>query len=227
MFRSLLGPTVIRKKADSLQCRWLKPLDPAASSQWTWSIDSHWLTVPSEVKRSVFHQSPPMASPTSNHIILPCLCWVGTEAWFPWASLALRTRRVVVGKREKAISLSARSSLSVVLLWSRWRLRSPQDPTDDPCWKNWDPLVSPAGIDYELPLGQQYPSRGMESNLLLLGRWYRWLVPFWVSWHYRVEGREELESRHLFPYGCIQKTCLLFRSLYWKPLDCKRAVTVA
>lgn len=61
------------------------------------------------------------------------------------------------------------------------------------------------------PLGQQYPSRGMDSNLLLLGRRQKTgslLSPADTTG--LREGRE-LESHHLFPYGCIQKTCLLFR----------------
>ena len=197
VFSSPLGPTVIRKQADSLpQCRWAEaPWPQQHLPSGREALTPIGSLSPSEVK-AWFSTSPHqwLVPPPTTSFYLVYAGW-GRRLGSLWALTGTEDKESTSGKREKAISLSARSSLSVVLLWFRWRLRSPQDPTDSTLLGELRfTCFSLQGMTMNSSLGQQYPSRGMECNLLLLGRHqYSLLSP--VDTTGLREGRE-LESHH-------------------------------
>lgn len=193
MFRSLLGPTVIRKKADSLpQCRWAEaPWPQQHLPSGREALTPIGSLSPSEVKAR-FSTSPHqwLVPPPTTSFYLVYAGW-GRRLGSPWALTGTEDKESGGGKREKAISLSARSSLSVVLLWSRWRLRSPQDPTDSTLLEELRSTCFPVqGIDYELPVRPTVSQQGNGEQSAFTGQATEDWFPSESRWHYRVEGRE-------------------------------------
>lgn len=163
MFSSLLGPTVTRKRADSLpQCRWAEaPWPQKHLPSGREALTPIGTLSPSEVKAQFSispHQCRVPPSTTSFHLVNAGWGW---RLGSPWDLTGTEDKESGHGKREKAISLSARSSLSVVLLRSRWRLRSPQDPTDSTLLEELrSACFFLQGIDYKLPIRPTVSQQG-------------------------------------------------------------------
>ena len=215
--------------SDSLpQCRWAEALWPQQHlPNGREALTSIGSLSPNEVKAQ-FSTSPHqwLVLPPTTSFYLVYAGW-GWRLGSLWALTGTEDKKSGGGKREKAISLSTRSSLSVVLLLSRWRLRSPQDPTDSTLLGELRfTCFSLQGIDYELPIRPTVSQQGNGVQSASTGQATEEGFPSESRWHYRVEGGEGTgEPSPLFPYGCVQKTTS--SSVLLKPQDWKRGVTVA
>lgn len=230
MFSSLLGPTVPRKRVtDSLpQCRWDEaPWPQQHLPSGREALIPIGALSPSEVKAQFSispHQCRVPPPTTSFHLVYAGWGW---RLGSPWDLTGTEDKESGHGKREKAISLSARSPLSVVLLRSRWRLRSPQDPTDSTLLEELRSICFfLQGIDYKLPIRPTVSQQGNVVQSASTGQATEDGFPSESCWQYRVEGGEGTGEPSLpFPYGCLQKTTS--SSVFLKPLDWRRGVTVA